>query len=333
MFTFEDEEAEQGFPFENSTPEQIINHLQTHDHPETIINSQQVLIMAVENCKDCYEQGEEEDYVEWFKLCEYLTSKSGVNINVCRCIEDDYDYPLSIAIESCDLKLIELILSHGADPNNGAGFRCRNVMINLAIQEGSMDILKLLLKYGADVNKFNTVHCGRFSPWNCAYSNQEFEILDFLLNLPNISLKNSRIFHEASANGDVKMVELLIKNHFPILDLNHGNYSTPLFEACKGQFVEVVKLLVPLPGIDINLGSYSGRMETPLQNAIRNSNIEIVSLLISHGAIFTESDSLEAHNNAGINLYQIKLQTQPVSQLQKLLHSNLALSDTTFEYQ
>lgn len=101
--------------------------------------------------------------------------------------------------------------------------------------------------------------------------------------------------------GNIEVMEYLIKRGSEIN--RYGDYSeTPLFEACKGNQIEAVKLLLK-HNADVNL-KY-GHVEdggAPLHMAAKNGNVEIMKLLIAKGA---EIDS-EAYSKVTPLHYALK---------------------------
>jgi ankyrin repeat protein len=96
------------------------------------------------------------------------------------------------------------------------------------------------------------------------------------------SLEKTTPLHTASAQGWDDVVEILIKQNLRIsvnaLDLGQ---LTPLYRACECNHVEVVKLLVD-HGADVNLCRQQGR--TPIHAASSKGHVQIVKLLLANGA-------------------------------------------------
>jgi ankyrin repeat protein len=66
-------------------------------------------------------------------------------------LQDKFTWsPLQEAFESGQIRLIELMLEHGADPNKEIG--PQRTAIYEAVRRGNIEKIQLLLKYGADIN-------------------------------------------------------------------------------------------------------------------------------------------------------------------------------------
>jgi len=87
--------------------------------------------------------------------------------------------------------------------------------------------------------------------------------------------------HEAAKKGRASKVSTLLRDH-PGINVNWTNKEqyqwTPLHAASNHGHVEVVKLLLAHPNIDVNLKSAGG--QTPLSFAGRNGHASVVKLLL-----------------------------------------------------
>jgi ankyrin repeat protein len=61
--------------------------------------------------------------------------------------------PLGLAVEKCDLQIVNILLEHGADPNYASKYGDRP--LPGAAWVGSVDIVRALLRAGADVKRGN----------------------------------------------------------------------------------------------------------------------------------------------------------------------------------
>ncbi|OTA98810.1 hypothetical protein M426DRAFT_69064 [Hypoxylon sp. CI-4A] len=57
------------------------------------------------------------------------------------------------AIETGNIRVVELLLHHGANVNEPARFRLRRTPLQKAVEIGSLEIIHLLLEKGADINE------------------------------------------------------------------------------------------------------------------------------------------------------------------------------------
>ena len=99
---------------------------------------------------------------------------------------------------------------------------------------------------------------------------------------------------EAIDKNDIDRVKELL----PIIDINtiHGKYTwTPLLYACARYKIEIIKLLLTHPNIDVTF-SY-GHIKSPFKFVMERDSIEIIKLFISHKS-FNIKKYLIFHNTA-----------------------------------
>ena len=164
------------------------------------------------------------------------------------------------------------------------------------IVQSSLDVTRTLLQHGADVNArtdfgLTTLH-----------ATTDVEVVRVLLKHgANVSAEDEEgrtPLHEAAKNGNVELVRMLIE-HGADVNVRTKDGSTPLLMAAKlgnmedeeGETqlhketrngnVELVRMLIE-HGADVNVRTnYSS---TPLLAAARFGNIEVVRVLLEHGA-------------------------------------------------
>ena len=105
------------------------------------------------------------------------------------------------------------------------------------------------------------------------------------------------ILYHACSYNKVEIVKLLLEQ--PNIDINikkekDYNAHTPLHIACYHQYIEVVKLLLEQPFIDVNSQDNNGH--TPLDLICKNNNIEIIKLLLKHPKIQVNSSKNKRFN-------------------------------------
>jgi len=91
--------------------------------------------------------------------------------------------------------------------------------------------------------------------------------------------KGDTPLHRACRFGHVQVVKVLLEH--PVIDVNAGNAgrATPLNIASQEGHVEVVKLLLADTRVDLN--SPSGDGTTPFSKACQEGYVEVVSLLLA----------------------------------------------------
>ena len=168
----------------------------------------------------------------------------GANVNVSI---EDYGSPLTWASEKGYEKIVELLMSAGANVNAKKGREFKETALAVASRKGYIKIVKLLLDKGADVNI-------RDKDGDTALS------------------------EAISGGGYIEIVKLLLdKGANPNLS---GNI-TPIIVASEKGYAEIIKLLLSA-GADVNAKNKHG--DTALMVAATKGYTAIVNLLLSKGA-------------------------------------------------
>lgn len=165
------------------------------------------------------------------------------------------DTPLYVVVDRLDLKLTELFLKHGADPNLTHKNENESPLYNLVCRKLSksnkkaLEILKLLLKYKADSN---------LKPKNSALSALHYAVMD----------KNE------------KAVEILLNYNANVNEHNNPLNATPI---CFPSSIEVVKLLVE-NNANLNISQKTNMSPLSQYLTSRNSsksNIEMINYILT----------------------------------------------------
>jgi ankyrin repeat protein len=223
--------------------------------------------------------------------------------------------PLMAAVVSSDPTLVNFLLQHGADPNcQGRGFwRKPNTPLSTAANEGNLDLVNRLLIAGADVNGYNEqsrVESGSALFW--AVDSGALDVVKRLLEVgadPNV-LCESRdhgwitILANACMKGVPLIVNTLLEAGADIRKYSEfeEQHEPPFHTAVRSQSVEVLGLLVK-HGADVNEQSEGGW--TALHKAMRHRSDETLKLLIEdlHADLSVRLDngSLPIHSAASWN--------------------------------
>ncbi|XP_076279889.1 uncharacterized protein LOC143208872 [Lasioglossum baleicum] len=237
----------------------------------------------------------------------------GANVNVKDTREKT---PILNAILMRDTKMVELLLTNGADIKEDPELVCT------AVRCGNLEIVEDLLKNGADINAVGDIYF-RFSLLHYAVREKQVQMVELLINYgANVNVKNSlgeTPIVNAIENRDKKMIELLLTNGADIKEdpkvlraaVENGNlkivediltdcadvnmlligcsefdtWAPPLHKAVKRKQVQMVELLINY-GANVNVKNSLG--ETPIVNAIENRDKKMIELLLTNGADIKE---------------------------------------------
>lgn len=190
---------------------------------------------------------------------------------------------LTIAINNNTLPVFKLCLKIG----------CLNVNaiidgvtpLFLCAKLGRTQMVALLLKTPEiDVNLVTTSE--EITPLQIAIENEQVPVVELLLQHTSIDVNKKTKFNStplctAIIKKNYQITELLLKQ----LDIKVNNYATmnsltPLYLAIESCNIEIVKLLLGHPKINVN--KLSGFHILPLHLAVKNNYIDIVKLLLAH---------------------------------------------------
>jgi len=156
--------------------------------------------------------------------------------------------PLHFAAERGHFKVMDELLSHGANINLTDGTYDYFTVLHSACRNGKLDVVKYLLEHGADINALDGA--GN-TPLMIACENGHLVVIKFLL----------------SKGATLKVVSML---------------HTPLLFASENGHMEVVTFLVE-NGVEVN-GGAQFRKDTALHVSAQNGYPEVVNYLLQHGA-------------------------------------------------
>ena len=165
--------------------------------------------------------------------------------------------------------------------------RCETSLLDLAAIFSSVELASALLSAGADPND---VPFGNDSPLIYAVeskSPKRYEFVSWLIqqraivNIAGATIESP--LHAAVFRPDGDMVELLLENGADINAQYDGDDGcTPLWCACLWEQEEMVRLLLR-HGADLRIRDNTAGW-SPLDNAIGQGNVAIVSILLEAGA-------------------------------------------------
>ena len=184
---------------------------------------------------------------------------------------------LHAASRGNNLKVVQLLLRHGADVN-APGLWERTPLL-FASEWGSLALVRWLLEHGADVNAKDKLNDE--TSLHLAVERGHFEIVRTLLK-HNADTNAQRDIgftplHDASGGTRVDMVQLLL-NHGADPNAREMDQETPLHRASSS---DIARLLLE-QGADLGAEDKWGR--TAYQFALDEGHDEVAQFLSAHGA-------------------------------------------------
>jgi len=202
-----------------------------------------------------------------------LLLSHGASVNSAA--EDDGSTPLLIATQGQHRAAVETLLAHGADANATRGDGVTPLYI--ACQNGYTELVEPLLRYKADVRL--PVTADGATPLFISSQNGHYSAVKYLLQYgaqPDTPRTDGVTpLFIAAQNGHKDVVDILLTR----ADINNAAFhgATALFIACFKGNLEVVKLLLQRRA-NVNLACDDGA--TPLFISAKNGRREIVELLL-----------------------------------------------------
>ena len=196
-----------------------------------------------------------------------------------------YKYPVHLAAENGNVKIMEFFLSTSYDMNSQD--HCHRTVFHLACANEACAqlLIEVSTKLGIDLNARDKY--GRISSHH-ACTNGTTETVKLLvehgIDFNTRDMDGEAPFHKACAHGRTETVKLLSELSTKLaIDLNARNVDgdTPFHFACEKGTPETVKLLIDLSttlGIDLDTRDANG--DTPFHFACGTGNPETVKLLI-----------------------------------------------------
>jgi ankyrin repeat protein len=198
---------------------------------------------------------------------------------------------LRAAAEMGNLEIAALLLSRGAEPNG------RNVgTLGIATSKKDCEMLKLLLEWGTEVVLDPSALA---SAIGAGYKEAVQQFLDLGADVNSIDPEIGSALQAAAYDGDAYMVHLLIENGANVdsgawIQDYHLNYSTPLQAASLAGHIEIVSILLEAGACVESTNDY---ISSALQCACSMGHEEIATMLLSNGANVNQSgnDGNELH--------------------------------------
>lgn len=235
------------------------------------------------------------EYTDLFRqlLLDLLSKDVDVSGHECRACPTPY----FLALERGDAELCELLVRKGADTTISPGARYTTARIKYAAWRGSRRMLEVMLEHGADVNSSDicspphSIQCPLTSldvPDVSIFDRYLVGIQEYLQSVHRFQerFKGCTAFELAVWTGHVDCASTLIANGATIgnhLSLNQKIRRTSLQRACERGDVEMIHLLLN-HGADVNAPAAANYGVTALQAAAINGHFYVARILIAAGA-------------------------------------------------
>lgn len=190
--------------------------------------------------------------------------------------------PLHYAVESNHLEVVRFLLVNGTDPNmpSAAG----HTALHLAAMRGGDAICELLVEHGA---KLDALAEGNKTPLLLAATNDRRDIVAFFLDqgaaIEDCDVEGNTPLLAAVDSGSLDVVRLLLDRGADVTCKNAEELNV-LHMAVLSKNAAVLQELLKARGADKLINARDSDGDTPLHHAARNAFLDIVQILLSHGA-------------------------------------------------
>ncbi|XP_064473258.1 transient receptor potential cation channel subfamily A member 1 homolog isoform X2 [Ornithodoros turicata] len=191
--------------------------------------------------------------------------------------------PLHYAVENNHPDIVRYLLENGVNPNVKS--TTSYAPLNLAAIHSTVEVCKLLIEHGADVESLAE---DNKTPLLLASQNQKPDIVTYLLDqgagIEDCDLEGNTPLLCAVDSGNVDVVHILLERGANIACRNGEGFNV-LHTAVLSKNATVLKQLLQIPMSKklINIGDSDG--DTPLHHAAKNAFLDIVQMLLEHGAL------------------------------------------------
>ncbi len=255
--------------------------------------------------------------------CLELLLKEGVNPNIAPkdVCQANHSIPLAIAVEKRIYDAVGLLLTYGADPNIVSidDYHCFVTPLYIAVDNNDLKMVSLLLKHGAQIDQSihpiddDFIACDGLTPLHRAVDDENIELVQFLLHKganPNSMSMVGTSLDVALQEDTIESVTLLLAAGASIDIMNpsddeeeRGNRS--IFHASKECLKAVIESGVPISNNIIARCLKEGNLEKakmiaelsyrvcrPSKRTVKNAKRSIVTNL----GVFNETNEKLAEN-------------------------------------
>ena len=162
-----------------------------------------------------------------------------------------------------------------------------NNILHLAMQQTNIEVPKWLLSLNGVKNLINAFNHNQKSPLLLAIENKSpmaSILMDNVVNIKkDLDLTKLPTISKAISGGHVGYLQLLHNLGKNVL-IKDDDGNNILHLAVKQDNVEVPKWLLSLKGVKSLINDTNHQSLTPIHEAVKNSNLKAIKLLIKHGA-------------------------------------------------
>ena len=162
-----------------------------------------------------------------------------------------------------------------------------NNILHLAMQQTNIEVPKWLLSLNGVKNLINAFNHNQKSPLVLAIENKSpmaSILMDNVVNIKkDLDLTKLPTISKAISGGNVGYLQLLHNLGKNVL-IKDDDGNNILHLAVKQDNVEVPKWLLSLKGVKSLINDTNHQSLTPIHEAVKNSNLKAIKLLIKHGA-------------------------------------------------
>ena len=220
---------------------------------------------------------------EYFDIAQLLY-EHGADVDVLGHMDGT---PLRAASYRGNRKIVEWLLSHGANLNLHGGYEI-STPLNMAALNGQVEICQILLQHNADQNASDSY--GR-TPLHEASIRGHIDVVRLLLDhgVDVNSLDNnlSTALHLASEQGHVDLAQVLLEHGADVNALDNIR-STTLHLASNQGYINVAQLLLER-GVDVNV--LDSNHSTALHLAVEQGHVDVAWVLLKHSVDVNAMDN------------------------------------------
>ena len=188
--------------------------------------------------------------------------------------------PLMCAAGKGRFDVVKYLIDHGADVSKNTAWKKRTAL-HTASESGYLKVVEALLSKGAEINVEDEDRC---TPLMLAAERGHIDMLLYLIDhgadVSKKGWKKQTALHYASESGDLKVVEALL-NKGAEIDVEDRDGRTPLMLAAAKRHISILLYLID-HGADVD--KKDGHKRTALHYASEWGDLKVVEALLSKGA-------------------------------------------------